>query len=319
MTRVVGTLVLRRVLVGLGVMALVSIGIFTLLELAPGSTEQLLVGPRPSTPELIEALRIEYNLDDSFLVRYWTWFTGAIHFDLGTSLRTSQPVTDAIGSAAPVTLFLGCYAFGLAMVGGITTGIIAALRQRSFLDRSLVAASVVGVSTPAFAMGIVLLYLFAVLLPWFPSLGAGEGFTDRLVHLTLPAIALALAVGALVVKLTRAAMINVLDQDYVAFAKGRGLSSARVLFAYALRNALVPVVSAAGLILGYVLTGAVLVEVTFNLPGLGALLVEAVATKDVPVVQAIALLFAAIVISINVLVDVLFIYIDPRIRIGGAK
>jgi peptide/nickel transport system permease protein len=312
-------MILRRLAAGLAVMVLVSFGIFALMEVAPGSTEQILVGPRPATPELLASLRAEYHLDDPFLLRYVSWLEGAVGLDFGTSTRTGESVSDALGAAAPITFFLGVYAFVLAMVGGVTAGILAALRRDTLLDRGVVGLAVLGVSTPAFAMGIVLLFVFAVQLQWFPSLGAGDGFADRFVHLTLPALALALGGAALVVKLTRASMIAALDQDFVTFAEARGLTRTRVLFGYSLRNALMPIVSAGGLILGYVITGTVLVEVTFGISGLGSLLVEAVQTKDVPVVQAVALLFAAVVIAINLLVDVLYLSVDPRVSLAGAQ
>jgi peptide/nickel transport system permease protein len=174
------------------------------------------------------------------------------------------------------------------------------------------------VSAPPFATSLLLLYLLAVKVSVFPAFGAGSGFVDRLYHLTLPALALAVSAAALVIKLTRAAMINALEQDYVAFARARGLSGSRVVLGYALRNALVPVVTATGLVLGYVLTGAVLIEYTFSLNGVGAYLVDAVNFKDFPVVQGIALLVAAIIMITNLLTDVAYLFVDPRIRFGAA-
>jgi peptide/nickel transport system permease protein len=216
-----------------------------------------------------------------------------------------------------VTLYLGIFGFVIAMLLGVSLGILAAVRKRTVVDRSVVGLGVIGVSAPAFATGILLLYVFAVVLGWFPSFGQGEGFADKLWHFALPAFALALTAMALVLKLTRAAMITALDQDYVAFARARGLPARRVLGAYALRNALVPVVTAAGLILGYMLTGAVLVEVTFALPGVGSLLVESVTFKDVPMVQGVAMVVAFVIILVNLLTDVLYLFIDPRIRFGS--
>ncbi len=310
-------LVGKRLLAALGILLLVSFAVFTLLYIAPGSVEQILIGPRPSTPELIAELRAQYHLDESFLGQYWGYLQGLFQFDFGTSIRTKQPVLEAMKDAIPISLFLGVYAFVLTIAIGVPMGILAALRKRSLVDRGIVGLAVVGVSAPAFATGILLLYVFSVELGWFPTIGAGTGFVDRLWHMTLPAIALALTAGALVVKVTRAAMINALDQDYLTFARARGLSNARVLIAYALRNALVPIVASGGLILGYVLTGAVLVEVTFTLPGMGNLMIEAVTSKDFPVVQAVAMAFAIVIILINLVVDILYLFIDPRIRVGG--
>lgn len=315
--RQVAVLILKRLLAAIVILLVVSFAIFTLLYIAPGSPEQALIGARPATPKLIAHLRAEFHLDEPFLVQYWIYLKGVLTLDFGTSARTGIPVSTMISEAAPITLFLGIYAFLLTTVFGVIAGITAALRHRSAWDRGVVGLSIVGVSTPAFASGFLLMYVFSIELGWLPTIGAGEGFSGHLSHLTLPAIALAISGAALVVKLTRAAMVNSLEQDYVTFARARGLSQRRVVGGYGLRNALVPIVSSGGLILAYVLTGAVLVEVTFIVPGLGSMLVEAVNTKDVPVVQAVALLFAAVIIAVNLVVDVLYIFIDPRIRIGA--
>ena len=294
----------------------ISFGIFSLLYLAPGDIVQSLLGARQSSPELIAQLRSQYHLDDPFLTQYWIWLQNALHGDLGHSTVTGLPVTQAIKDHAGVTVFLGLYAFVITTFFGVSLGVAAAVRKRSAADRGIVGFSVIAVSMPAFVTGIVLLYLLAVRVSWFPAFGPGEGFQDRLVHLTLPAVALALTQAALVLKLTRASMIEALDQDYVAFARPRGLATWRVLWTYAFRNALIPVVTASALILAYLLTGAVLVEVTFALPGLGSLLVDSVNQKDVTTVQGLALVVAATVMLANLLTDVLYMFLDPRIRLG---
>ena len=194
---------------------------------------------------------------------------------------------------------------------------LAAIRKRAHLDRGVVGISVVGVSAPAFASGVLLLYVLAS-LDWFPALGRGGLRRPAPTTSTLPAVAIALTAMALVVKLTRAAMIDALGQDYVAFARARGISTARVLSVYALRNALVPVVTAAGLILGYLFTGAVLVEITFALPGMGSA-GRSVELKDMPVVQGIAIVVAILIVIVNLLIDLLYLVVDPRIRFGAAE
>ncbi len=304
----------RRLVATVLLLLLISFGVFALLYAAPGSVEQVLLGTRPSNPQTLEAIREEYNLDEPFLTQYADWLRGAVTLDFGRSIRTSEPVLQGIRDRMGLTLFLGIFGFLIALVSGVLLGVLAAVRKRGFLDRGVVAVSVIGVSAPAFATGIFLLYIFAVELGWFPAFGQGEGFTDRLWHLTLPAVALALTAMALILKLTRTAMINALDQDYVAFARARGLPSRHVIFTYAFRNALVPVVTAAGLILGYMLTGAVLVEVTFALPGVGSLLVDSVGFKDVPMVQGVTMAIAFVIIMVNLLTDILYLFIDPRIR-----
>jgi peptide/nickel transport system permease protein len=306
----------RRLLAMAALLLIISFGVFTLLYLAPGSTEQILLGTRPATPETLHAIREQFHLNDSFLEQYWIWLDNAIHLDFGRSVRTSEPVASGIENRLDVTLFLGAYAFVVSMLIGVPLGMLAALRKSTGVDRCIVGASVMGVSSPAFATGIFLLYVFGVLLGWFPVFGSGEGFADRFWHLTLPAITLGIGSMALVLKLTRAAMIEALEQDYVTFALARGLSRSRVLFAHALRNALIPILTAAGLLLGSLLTGAVLVEVTFALPGVGSLLIDSVDFKDLPMVQGVALLTAAIVILVNLVVDVLYLFVDPRVRFG---
>jgi peptide/nickel transport system permease protein len=311
--------VARRLAVLPVLLLIISFGVFSLTYIAPGSAEQALLGGRTSTPETLAAIRKEYHLDRPFLSQYVTWVENAVQLDFGQSLRTGQSVRAAIGQGLGATVFLGLYGFAITLAVGVPLGVVAAIRKRRFLDRAIVGVSVIGVSAPAFASGILLLYVFAVLLGWFPVFGSGNGFFDSLYHLALPAISLALTAMALVVKLTRTAMIDALDQDYVAFARARGVSYSRVLLAYALRNALVPVVTASGLILGYMLTGAVLVEITFALPGMGSLLVDSANFKDIPTVQGIAVVVAILIVVINLATDILYAVVDPRIRLGGSR
>jgi peptide/nickel transport system permease protein len=308
----------RRLAALLLLLLIISFFVFALLYLAPGSPEQMLIGDRPSSPETIQAIREQYHLNDPFIVQYGRWLSGAITLDFGNSIRTNEPVLSGILDRAGLTFFLGGFAFLIAMGLGVPLGVLSAVKRQSAVDRGVVGLSVIGVSAPAFATGIFLLYVFAVLLGWFPVFGQGTGFTDRLWHLTLPAIALALTGMALVLKLTRAGMIGALEQDFVAFARARGLPARKVLVSYAFRNALIPVVTAGGLLLGLMLTGAVLVEVTFALPGVGSLLVTSVTFGDIPMVQGLAMLIAIVIVLVNLLTDVLYLFVDPRIRFGRA-
>ena len=193
-----------RLLVLIPLLLVISIGVFSLLQLAPSTPERILLGGRPSTPEVLAAIRERYHLDDPFLVQYGRWLLGVIQLDFGTSIRAGEPVLPMIVRRLDITVFLGLFGFLIALVVGLLMGIVAALRRGSALDRVLVALSVVGVSAPAFASGILLLYFFGVVLDWFPVFGAGDGLLDRIWHLTLPAFALALSAMALVVKVTRA-------------------------------------------------------------------------------------------------------------------
>lgn len=310
----------RRLLALVVLLLLISFLIFGLLYLAPGNAIQVLLGTHPASPGAIAALQAKYHLDDSFIVQYLLWLKGAVHLNLGISIQSGQAVTSLIASRIGVTIFLGIYAFMLAVLIGVPAGVMSAMRNRTVADRAIVGVSLLGVSVPAFVSGILLLYLLAIDAGWFPVYGPGGAFPDRLWHLTLPAFALAFGVMALIVKLTRAAMITVLEQDYIAFAQARGVGPVRVITRYALRNALGPIITAGGLILGVVLTGAVLVEQVFALPGIGTLLITSVESKDVPVVQGFTLLAAAILIGANFLIDLCYLFIDPRITAGrGAQ
>jgi peptide/nickel transport system permease protein len=314
--RIIAFFLVRRILALVFLLLIISFLVFGLLYLAPGNAIQVLLGTHPSSPAAIAALKAKYHLNDSFIVQYLFWLKGAVHLNLGVSVQTGQTVTSLMASRIGVTLFLGIYAFIIAVVLGVPAGILAALKNRTVADRTVVGLSVLGVSVPAFVSGIFLLYVFAIAAGWFPVYGAGTGFFGELWHLTLPAFALAFGVMALIVKLTRAAMVTVLEQDYIAFAKARGVPPAQVIIRYALRNALGPIITAGGLVLGVVLTGAVLVEQVFALPGIGSLLVTAVGARDVPVVQGFTLLAAAILIGANLLIDLCYLFIDPRIASG---
>jgi len=307
-------MILRRLRVLPVMLVLISFFVFSLAELAPGSTESAMLAGRPATPAALAAIRKAYHLDEPLLVQYAIWARGAIVLDFGRSLRTRQPVSDLIADRVGVTAFLGLYAFAITVIGGIGLGVISALRAGSSVDRGIVALVVVGISAPAFVTGLILLYIFAVNLRWFPIFGSGDGILDGLWHYALPAVALALTSMALLVKLTRTSMINAMQQDYVVFARSRGIPRTRVIFLYGLRNALIPCITAGGLILGYMLTGAVLIEVTFALPGLGTLLVESINFKDIPVLQALVMLTAVILVLVNLGVDLLYQRVDPRIR-----
>jgi peptide/nickel transport system permease protein len=311
---------IARRLVALAILLVViSFAVFSLLYIAPGNVVDVLLGLNPRTPETVHALQVKYHLDKSFFEQYWLWAKEAAQFHFGDSIQTTLPVTDEIKTRLPVSLWLGLYAYALTMIIGISLGIVAAFKKRSLLDRNVVAASVIGLSTPAFVSGVFLLYVFAILVPWFPTFGSGSGFVDGLWHLTLPAIALSFTCIAYVVKHTRAALINVIDADYMTFARARGLSSRRVLLLYGLRNALIPVITIAAPLLAYVITGAVLVEVTFSLPGIGQMLVQSATVKDLPMLQGIAILIAVLIMVANLLADLIYVVVDPRIRLARKR
>jgi len=306
--------ILRRLAVAVPLLLLISFGVFALVHLAPGDPVRALLGTRPSDPETLATLRERYHLNDPFIVQYGKWLWQVLQGDLGRSINGNRRVLSAISERASVTLVLSLISTVIVLAAGILLGVVAALKRGTRLDRAMVMFGVFGISSPAFVTGIFLLYVFGVVLGWFPTFGPGRGFVDRLWHLTLPAVALALSVMAIVVKITRAAMIEELDKDYVVFARARGMTERRITFAYVLRNALIPVVTAAGIIVVGLLANAIYVEVTFALPGLGSLIVDAVQKRDIPLIQGTTLVFACFVVLVNLIIDVIYALIDPRIR-----
>jgi len=296
----------------------ISIFVFILVQLAPGDAASALTGGRPTSTEALAALRAKYHLDEPLPVQYWLWLRDAVQFDFGTSIQTRQPVTQAIAARLGLSLWLTLYASVIVLALGIPLGLAAALRRGSRFDRTVVTLSVFGVSTPAFVSGLFLLYYLGFVLGWFPVFGAGRGALGRAWHLTLPAIALALTVMAIVVKITRASVIEELERDHIGFARARGVAPRRIILHYLLRNALVPVVTAASVIVVAIMAGSIYVEITFALPGLGSLLVDAVRQRDIPLIQGATLAFSVFVIVVNLATDLIYALIDPRIRFASA-
>lgn len=307
----------KRLVVSAALLLVISFLVFSLLSVTPGSAIAVLVGSRPSTPELIAALEARHHLNDPFLVQYWHWLVDALQLDFGTSTRSGAPVTSIITDHLPVSIQLAVYTLVLVVGIGVPCGMLAAYQRDRWVDRGISMGSVIGMSAPGFAVGMLLIFVFGLALGLFPVYGVGNGFFDRLVHLTLPATALSIALIALLIRQTRAGALNVLQQDYMTFAKARGLDPSRVFFRYALRNSAMPVVTAAGLILIAALSGAVLVETVFSVPGVGSLMVQSVTEKDLPVVQGLAVCLGAFVIVVNLTVDVVALLIDPRMRYAG--
>jgi peptide/nickel transport system permease protein len=304
-------------LVASGVVVLVlSFGIFGLLYLAPGSIVLNLLGTRPVSPQTVAAIRAQYHLNESFFLQYLHWLNSALHGDFGVSIQSGGRVLPSILARLPLTLEIVLYGSLIAIAVGIPLGIWAALRRGRVVDQVITAGSVAAVGAPSFAVGLLFLLVFAVDLNWFPVYGSGQGFASTLWHITLPALALGLSSMGLIVRFTRAAMARELSQDYVVFAQARGLTRRQVT-AYAFRNSLIPILTASGLILTSTLSATVLVEATFALPGLGTLLVDSVTFKDIPVVQAVALLLTVLITAINLLVDVAYALVDPRILLTG--
>ena len=308
-----GRTVALRIAGVLVILLIISFVTFSLLYLAPGDIVKNLLGNRPTSPEAIAAIRAEYHLDDPFFVRYIDWLGGALTGDFGESIRLQQPVGDVIASRLPSTIALIALSFLVALVTAIPLGIVSAAREGRATDRIGSALSLLGLSAPSFALAILLLYLFSMLIPLFPAYGGGDGPLDVLWHLTLPAVALAAGIGAILMRMTRAAVLRELQSDAITFARARGLSE-REVRTIALRGAAIPIVTGAGLILTFIVGGTIIVETVFALPGIGSLLQEAVLFKDFPLVQALTMLIAAVIAVITILVDLSYLLLDPRVR-----
>lgn len=306
--------ILKRIMIAIPLLILISFVVFSLVKLAPGDPVRILMGAKPATEDTLNAIRERYNLNDPYLVQYGKWVWAILHGDLGRSIQGNRKISSIIASRMEVTLFLAAMSAVVILVGGIGLGALAAFRRGTWVDRAVVMFGVLGISAPAFVIGIFLLYLFGVVLQWFPVFGDGDGFVDRFWHLVLPAFSLSFAVMAIIIKITRASMVEEMDKDYVTFARARGLSSWRIATNYILRNALIPVITAAGLILVGLVAGSIYVEVTFSLAGFGSLTYEAVESRNLPLIQATALIFSVIVVVANLAIDVVYILIDPRVR-----
>jgi peptide/nickel transport system permease protein len=309
---------LGRLLATAALLLTLSFIVFALLHLMPGDPAQNLLGVRSSSPEALAQIRGQYHLDEPFLKQYLLWLGSVAHGDLGESIRSNESVVSVLGSRVVLTLQLATYAFLLTVVVAVPLGVFSAWRAGGAIDRGASTAAIVGVGAPSYAIGLLLLYVFGVKLGLFPVYGSGDQGLDRLTHLTLPAVTLAIGLGALVLKLTRTAVLAELDQDYVAFARSRGLTNGQIR-SMVLRNAMLPVITSLGLVFTFLFGGTILVEVTFALQGIGSLLASSVTFKDIPVVQAVTLITAAVIALVALAVDLLYFAVDPRVRKRAAS
>lgn len=310
--------VLRRVAAMLVTVLVASFVIFAALYLAPGDPIQFLTGGRTVSPAAIEALRAQYHLNDSFPVAYVRWLGGAVQGDFGLSVIAGEPVADLLGPRILSTVLLLLLSGLLILVVGVGAGIVAGLR-RGPVDTTILIVSTVALAVPSFVAAMLLITVFSVELGWFPAFGSGDGLFDRLHHLILPAIALALASGAFVGRVTRSAVRSELDREHVQTAISRGIPYRLVVWRHVVRNALIPITTVGGLTLASLIAGATVVETAFNTNGLGAYLVQSVQTKDFPVAQAISLILVVAFVIVNTIVDLLYVVIDPRLKRSGGS
>ncbi len=299
----------QRLLQALPVLVGISVLSFLMLHLIPGDPVQIFAGDKPLTPERAVELRHQYGLDRPLIVQYADYASHAVRGDLGVGLRSQRPVLDSILEALPGTAQLTLTALGIAAVFGIGLGVVAAVAHGTWLDTAVMAVAMLGISTPVFYSSLLLILFFSFTLTWFPA--TGQGGLERLV---MPATALGLSSSAVLARLVRSSMLEVLRQEYVVTARAKGLAPAFVVVRHALKNALIPAVTMLGLQLGALLGGAVVTETIFSRPGIGRLAVESILSRDFPLVQGTVMFAAATYVLVNLVVDVSYAVLDPRIR-----
>ncbi len=303
-----GQYIIRRLLIMIPVLLGVSLIIFTMVRVIPGDPAIIMAGPH-ANKEQVDQIRASLGMDRHPVVQYFSFLGDLLQGDLGRSTRTGLPVTREIMARFPNTVVLALTAIILASLVGVLTGIIAGVKQNSVFDHISMMIALFGLSMPVFWLGLMLMLLFSIQLGWLPSVGA-----ESWKHLILPAITLGANSTAIIARMTRSSMLEVIRLDYVRTARAKGLTEKMVIWRHALKNALIPVVTVIGLQTGTLLGGAVLTEIVFAWPGIGRLLVEAILSRDYPVVQGVVLLVATLFIMINLIVDLLYSYLDPRIR-----
>jgi peptide/nickel transport system permease protein len=306
----------RRLLAVIPVMAVVVTVVFLLIHLIPGDPVSVMLGPEAS-PAQIEATRRSLGLDRPIHEQLLGFYARVLRGDLGQSYFLDRPVTTAIMERAEPTLMLMACALLVAVVIGVPSGVVAAAHRGSVWDRTLMLGSLLGVCVPGFWLSLNFIYLFAVRLGWLPAAGYASVLTDpvaALRYMVLPAVSLGFNQSALIARISRSCMLEALQQDYVRTARAKGLPDRAVTYAHAFRNALVPVVTVIGVTTAVLIGGAVVTEIVFNIPGLGRLVISAILRRDYPVVQGVVLVTAAVYVLINLAVDVLYAFIDPRIR-----
>ena len=308
--------VVRRILATIPVMAVVALFVFSLLYIAPGDPAAVIAGDQ-ATPADVERIRQSLGLDRPFLVQFGDWVWNIVHANLGTSMFTGLPVTKMIAQRIEPTLSLMAVTLVFAIAVAVPLGVIAAWRAGSLLDRAIMAFAVFGFSVPVFVVGYLLAYVFALELEWLPVQGytpLSEGLWPWFSNLILPAIALGCVYIALIARITRAAMLEVLAQDYIRTARAKGIGQSGILFIHALKNASVPIVTVIGIGIALLIGGAVVTESVFVIPVLGRLTIDAILRRDYPVIQGVVVLFSFVYVLVNLLVDLAYTFLDPRIR-----
>jgi peptide/nickel transport system permease protein len=304
-----------RLLGTVPVLLILSLGVFLMLHLTPGDPVQIMLG-QDADPQSIAALRSELGLDQPLPVQYARWLSNVVRGDLGRSIRTHQPVMEAIVTRLPVTIELSLVSLIISLAIGLPAGVLAASRRNTSVDLASTGLALVGVSLPSFFLGILLILLFALWLRWVPPSGYTPFVQDPAMNLKqmfMPAVALGAALAGIVARLMRSSLLEVLDTDYMRTARAKGLSQQAVLLGHGLKNALLPVVTVVGLQVGALLGGAILIETIFALPGIGRLAVDSIFARDFPIVQGVVLFLALVRVLSNLIADLLYGQLDPRI------
>jgi peptide/nickel transport system permease protein len=305
------TYLARRLLAVIPVLFGVTLAVFSMLFLVPGDPVKMMLAEFVTTPAQIEQMRAQLHLDEPILKQYGRFVGNAVRGDLGTSIRSRRAVSTEIGENVGSTAQLALASMAVAIAIGVPLGLMAALLRNSWFDAGSMIVALLGVSMPSFWLGLLLIFTFSLHLGWFPATGGGD-----LWHLVLPSVTLGMIASAIIARLTRSSMLEVLGQDYVRTARAKGLAWWGVVVRHALKNALIPVITIFGLQFGNLLAGAVIVETVFSRPGLGRLIVGGILAKDFPLVQGTVLFVATAYVMINVLVDLTYAFVDPRIRFG---
>ncbi|WP_162703212.1 ABC transporter permease [Ensifer sp.] len=308
--------ILQRLFGMIVVMALVVTIVFVIVRVTPGDPAAVMLGPEATQQDIAE-LRTKLGLDQSLGLQYVYYIGQLLKGDLGQSIFLNQPVTSALAERAEPTFFLTLFSILIASGIALPIGIYAAYRRGSFVDQAATTLAMLAASIPSFWLGLILIQFLAVRLGWFPVSGyggPGSSFMERMYHLALPAIALGVVSSALILRFTRASMLDVLGDDFIRTARAKGLGERRVVMKHALKNALIPILTIVGLTAAVLISGAVVTETVFGLPGVGNLVVSAVLRRDYPVIQGALLVIAALYVLINFAIDMLYLLVDPRVR-----
>jgi peptide/nickel transport system permease protein len=308
--------IVKRLLITIPVLIGMSLLVFSLIHLVPGDPARVMLG-LTATPENIATLHRQLGLDDPLWQQYLNWLWNLLHGDLGTDFRSHEPLTHMLLDRLPVTIELTVLATLISVLVAIPLGVLAAARRRGAADIGGTALSLVGISVPDFWLGVLLVLLVSLKLDWLPPSGyrpISDGIVDNLRYMLLPAITLSISMAAVLLRTTRAAMLEVLDQDYIKFTRAKGMREHLVIYKHALRNASIPIVTVLGLQFGYLLGGAVIVETIFSLPGIGKMTLNAVNTRSYPIVQGGVLVIGLLFMLVNLITDLLYAVLNPRVR-----